>query len=153
MARIVQSQSFSPTNRRSAAGVSGQSGVSGMAVNAQGVDVTEELAERASEAFAAQQDKKVMKKLKLSADCIPADKIADFLRAMGCNPSSAEIVEATQYADPDGEGVARLPSLMKPLALLLAKPPITESDLTAALGVFEPVAFSVGFEDGPLLLQ
>lgn len=108
-----------------------------MAVNAQGVDVTEELAERASEAFAAQQDKKVMKKLKLSADCIPADKIADFLRAMGCNPSSAEIVEATQYADPDGEGVARLPSLMKPLALLLAKPPITESDLTAALGVFD----------------
>ena len=40
-------------------------------------------------------------------------------------------------AGPDGEGVARLPSLLKPLALLLAKPPVTESDLTAALGVFD----------------
>ena len=43
----------------------------------EGVD---ELAIRAQEAFTAQQDKKVMKKLKLSSDCIPIDKVGDFLR-------------------------------------------------------------------------
>ena len=131
-------------------------------------EAVDELAARAQEAFTAQQDKKVMKKLKLSADCIPIDKIGDFFRswkglptacptakaaqtcstacpllsslacrtrislsgcalccpprslpllasapflpshrAMGCNPSFAEIAEATAMVDPDGEGVAR----------------------------------------------
>ena len=41
---------------------------------------------RAQEAFTAQQDKKVMKKLKLSADCIPIDKIGDFFRSWRVQP-------------------------------------------------------------------
>jgi len=100
-------------------------------------EAVDELAARAQEAFTAQQDKKVMKKLKLSADCIPIDKIGDFFRAMGCNPSFAEIAEATAMVDPDGEGVARLPALMKPLSEMLAKPPITPEDLEAAMRVFD----------------
>ena len=43
-------------------------------------EAVDELAARAQEAFTAQQDKKVMKKLKISADCIPIDKIGDFFR-------------------------------------------------------------------------
>ena len=109
-----------------------------MAVNAQGVDVTEELAERVR-AFAAQQDKKVMKKLKLSADCIPQTRSLTFCvrwdatrhLLKSSRPRSTLIRTAR---------ASRLPSLMKPLALLLAKPPITESDLTAALGVFDKEA-------------
>jgi len=42
-----------------------------------------------------------------ASDCIPVEKIGDFFRCMGCNPSAAETAEATQMADPHGEGIAR----------------------------------------------
>jgi len=50
-------------------------------------EAVDEIAVRAQEAFTAQQDKKVMKKLKLSADCIPIDKIGDFFRSRCAVPT------------------------------------------------------------------
>lgn len=88
-----------------------------------------------------------MKKLKIPSDCIPVDKIADFLRAMGCNPSLAEANEAIQHADPNGEGVARLPDLMQPLSALMAKPPITHEDLTKAISVFDKDGKGLSIEE------
>ena len=59
---------------------------------------------------------------------------------MRSNPSFSEVNEATRHADPNGEGMARLPDLMPPLSALLAKPPVTHEDITKAMAVFDRVS-------------